>query len=67
LLQTGNDASVNSAAKVLITASDVANVKAQEINLKADSKITLTVGGSSITIESGTITIKGSQIKFEQG
>lgn len=67
LLQTGNDASVNSAAKVLITASSVANVKAQEINLKADSKITLTVGGSSITIESGSITIKSPQIKFEQG
>lgn len=67
LVQTGGDATVNSAAKVLIKAKSVANVTGQEINLKADSKITLTVGGSSITIESGSITIKSSSIKFEQG
>lgn len=67
LVQTGSDATVNSAAKVIIKASSTANVSGQEINLTADSKIVLKVGGSSITIESGTITIKGSQIKFEQG
>lgn len=38
-----------------------------DMTIQSDSKITIKVGGSSIVIESGSITIKSSQIKFEQG
>lgn len=38
-----------------------------DMTISSDSKITIKVGGSSIVIESGSITIKSSQIKFEQG
>lgn len=40
---------------------------ASDTTIKSGSKITLQVGSSSIVIESGSITIKSPQIKFEQG
>lgn len=47
---------------------DKMNAKSKsDITIDSDTKITIKVGGSSIVIESGTITIKSSQIKFEQG
>jgi hypothetical protein len=60
MVQTGSTATVNSASSVMIKA-------AQEITLDGGSKITIKVGGSSIVIQSGTITIKSASIKFEQG
>jgi hypothetical protein len=39
----------------------------EEFQINSDQKITIKVGGSSITIEDGTITIKASKIKFEEG
>lgn len=60
VLNSQSDSVVNSAAKVSITGQN-------EVKIKDGQKIVLEVGGSSITIESGSITIKGSQIKFEQG
>jgi type VI secretion system secreted protein VgrG len=60
LVQTGSTATVNSASDALVKA-------ATEITVDAGSKITLKVGGSSIVIESGSITIKSASIKFEQG
>jgi hypothetical protein len=39
----------------------------EEFKINSDEKITIKVGGSSITIEDGTITIKASKIKFEEG
>lgn len=60
MIQTGSDATINSAAKIFGKA-------ASDIEITSNSKITLKVGGSSIVIESGSITIKSSQIKFEQG
>jgi hypothetical protein len=47
---------------------DKMNAKSKsDITIDSDTKITIKVGGSSIVIESGTITIKSAQIKFEQG
>lgn len=60
MIQTGSDATVNSAAKIVGKAKS-------DITIESDSKIELKVGGSSITIESGKITIKSSQIDFQQG
>lgn len=38
----------------------------QDLKIESDTKITLKVGSSTIVIESGSITIKSSSIKFEQ-
>lgn len=38
-----------------------------ETTIEAQNKITIKVGGSSIVIESGSITIKSAKIKFEEG
>ncbi len=40
-------------------------VKAKEITLEADSKITIKQGGASITLEGGDIVIKGGNIDFK--
>lgn len=60
MVQTGSTATINSASDAFVKA-------ATEITVDAGSKITLKVGGSSIVIESGSITIKSASIKFEQG
>lgn len=61
IVQTSKeDTKHTSDAKYLATAKN-------DMTLTSDTKITLKVGGSSIVIESGSITIKSSQIKFEQG
>lgn len=60
LLQTDSDATVNSAAKYISKSKS-------DTTIESDTKIELKVGSSTITIESGSITIKSPQIKFEQG
>lgn len=60
LLQTDSDATVNSAAKYVSKSKS-------DTTIESDTKIELKVGSSTITIESGSITIKSPQIKFEQG
>lgn len=68
LIKTGDTATVNSASKIVTKSSDNTEVSSQkEIKLTAESKITLKVGSSTITIESGSITLKSPSIKFEQG
>lgn len=68
LIQTGQDATVNSAAKIVTKSSQNTEMSSQaEVKIDAQTKITLTVGSSSITIDSGSITIKSPSIKFEQG
>jgi len=59
-IETGSDMIFKSGATINATAIS-------DIKIKSDSKITLEVGGSSIVIESGSITIKSAQIKFQQG
>lgn len=60
LLQTDSDATVNSAAKYVSKSKS-------DTTIESDTKIELKVGSSTITIQSGSITIKSPQIKFEQG
>lgn len=68
MVQTGSDATVNSAAKINLVAASTGKFDAQsDINIKSGSKIVLEVGGATITIQSGNIKIKASSIEFEQG
>ena len=60
LFQSDQDMTANSAAKIYTKSKS-------DTNIESDTKIVLKVGSSTITIESGSITIKSPQIKFEQG
>jgi hypothetical protein len=45
-------------------ADDVANINAKTINLTAGSQINLTVGGSTVVITAGAVTIKSGTINL---
>jgi hypothetical protein len=60
LFQSDQDMTANSAAKIVTKSKS-------DTTIESDTKIELKVGSSTITIESGSITIKSPQIKFEQG
>jgi len=75
-IESNDDYGVISGAKIVQTSqADTKHTSqakysansASDMTFTSDTKITLKVGGSTITIESGSITIKSAQIKFEQG
>lgn len=67
-IETGQKFSTNSTSDTIMKSGAKITANAQsDISITSQTKITLKVGGSSIVIESGSITIKSSQIKFEQG
>ncbi len=64
----GGNFTTVSQAKTSVSSGDDMSLKSDaETTIEAKSKITIKVGGSSITIEDGSITIKSSKIKFEEG
>lgn len=63
-----SDTKMTSNAKFSANSSDNMSLTTQkEMTITADTKITIKVGGSSITLESGKITIKSASIEFQQG
>lgn len=66
LLQTGQDATVNSAAKMVIKSGDNTEITSQaEIKITADTKITIKVGSNSIEISSSGIVIDAQGGKLD--
>lgn len=60
LFQSDQDMTANSGSKIVTKSKS-------DTTIESDTKIELKVGSSTITIQSGSITIKSPQIKFEQG
>ena len=66
-MQTDDEYAATSEKNMSFESKQDMSSNAQNITITAETKLTLKVGGSSITIESGKITIKSASIEFQQG